>query len=93
MLMAAQMQALRKSYIKSNVDKQIVSPVYVACAEKERKQSAVWLLNVNVKCSQRINAAYGDIIELMSLFIGWWAKDVDFQLEPSSIDTYTKREC
>ena len=41
MLMAAQMQALRKSYIKSNVDKQIVSPVYVACAEKERKQSAV----------------------------------------------------
>ena len=41
MLMAAQMQALRKSYKKSNVDKQIVSPVYVACAEKERKQSAV----------------------------------------------------
>ena len=91
MLMAAQMQALRKSYIKSNVDKQIVSPVYVACAEKERKQSAVWLLNV--KCSQIISAAYGDMIELMSLFIGWWAKDVDFQLEPSSIDTYTKREC
>ena len=41
MLMAAQMQALRKSYIKSNVDKQIVSPVYVACAEKERKQLAM----------------------------------------------------
>ena len=41
MLMAAQMQALRKSYIKSNVDEQIVSPVYVACAEKERKQLAM----------------------------------------------------
>ena len=51
--MPTQDQALRTNSIKSNV----------GCAEKESKQSVMWLQNV--KCLHKNSTAYGNMIELV----------------------------
>ena len=61
----------------------------VDCVEKERKQSIIWLNNV--KYLHKSIATFSDMTELVLFFILQCIKDMDFQMQPSGMNTHQKK--